>query len=297
MPNISLMLKSVAKEQGVGLEVVQKDYALSYLLAGIAQTPGLGVKMALKGGTALKKLHYPNYRFSEDLDFSTLKLGVLPKADELIQAAVEHMISLLQQRGPFAAQVEPLTLRLPHPGQQMAYTVRVQFPDQHQALCRLKVEITVDEPVLQQTAEYSILHGFPEPFESRVLGYCLEEIAAEKLRALLQSRQKLSSRGWGASRVCRDYYDLWWILKREKLTGVPDLFARKCAVRQVSFHSPEDFVDLDLMETARREWDQQLSPFLAKATPKEKVLAEVQTLILSLFQEVESSNLSAPTGE
>jgi uncharacterized protein len=284
MPNVSLMLKSIAREQGVSLEVVEKDYALSYLLAGMAQTPGLGEKMALKGGTALKKLHYPNYRFSEDLDFSTLKLGGIPGADKLMQTVMKNMLSLLQQKGPFEAHVEPLTLRLPHPGQQMAYTVRVQFPDQRQALCRLKVEITVDEPVLQQTAEYSILHGFPESFESRVLGYSLEEIAAEKLRALLQSRQKLSSRGWGASRVCRDYYDLWWILNREKLTGVPDLFSKKCAVRQVSFHSPEDFVDPDLMETARREWDQQLSPFLMKTTPKEKVLAEVQTLILSLFQ-------------
>lgn len=283
MPNVSLILKSIAKEQGVGLEVVQKDYALSYLLAGMAQTPGLGVTMALKGGTALKKLHYPNYRFSEDLDFSTLKLGGIPGTDELMQTAVKNMLNLLQETGPFGVQVEPLTLRLPHPGQQIAYTVRVQFPDQRQALCRLKVEITVDEPVLQQTTEYSILHGFPESFEGRVLGYCLEEIAAEKLRTLLQSRQKLSSRGWGASRVCRDYYDLWWILKREKLTGIPDLFARKCAVRQVSFQSPEDFTAPDLMETARREWDQQLSPFLMKPPPKEKVLAEVQTLIHSIF--------------
>ena len=33
MPNVSLMLKSATREQGVSLEIVQKDYALSYLLA------------------------------------------------------------------------------------------------------------------------------------------------------------------------------------------------------------------------------------------------------------------------
>ncbi len=38
---------------------------------------------------------------------------------------------------------------------------------------------------------------------------------AEKLRALLQSRARLHARGWGATRVCRDYYDLWAVLKRE----------------------------------------------------------------------------------
>jgi hypothetical protein len=48
MPNVNQMLKSMARDQGVGLEVVQKDYALSYLLAGIAQTPGLGEKIVLK---------------------------------------------------------------------------------------------------------------------------------------------------------------------------------------------------------------------------------------------------------
>ena len=143
----------------------------------------------------------------------------------------------------------------------------MRFPDQRQALCRLKVEITVDEPVLLRAGERSILHGFPEPFEASILGYALEEIVAEKLRALLQSREKLTKRGWGASRVCRDYYDLWYILKREKMTGIPDLVSRKCAVRGVSYQSPDEFVSPDLVETARREWDQQLRSFPHKNPP------------------------------
>jgi predicted nucleotidyltransferase component of viral defense system len=36
MPNVSQMLKSMAREQGVSLEVMQKDYSLSYLLVSIA---------------------------------------------------------------------------------------------------------------------------------------------------------------------------------------------------------------------------------------------------------------------
>jgi len=122
MANISLRLKSLAKEQGISLEIIQKDYALSYLLAGMALTPGLGEKIALKGGTALKKLYYPDYRFSEDLDFSTLEHGILPNGNELLQIAVNRTTNLLQERGLFDAQVEPFILRLPHPGQQMAYT-------------------------------------------------------------------------------------------------------------------------------------------------------------------------------
>jgi predicted nucleotidyltransferase component of viral defense system len=246
MPIVSQLLKSMASKQGVSLDVMQKDYALSYLLAGIAQTPSLGEKIVLKGGIALKKRYYPKYCFSEYLDFSTQELGALPKGDELIQAAVDRMAGLLQEHGPFDVQVEPLTLRLPHPGKQMAYTVRVRFPDQRQALCRLKIEITV----LLQAREHPILHSFSETFTTSIFGYALEEIVAEKLRALLQTHEKLTNRGWGASRVCRDCYDLWWILGREKLSDVPALFTKKCTVRQVAFHTPEDFFSPDLIETA-----------------------------------------------
>jgi uncharacterized protein len=284
MLNVSQMLKTMAREQGVGLEILQEDYAISYLLASMAQTQGLGEKIVLKGGTALKKLYYPDYRFSEDLDFSTLKLGVIPNMDALLQAAVTRMADQLQERGPFEVQVEPLILRLPHPGQQMASMVRVRFPDQRQALCRLKVEITVDEPVLLPARMYPIRHGFSEPFEAGIQGYALAEIAAEKLRALLQSRDKLTSRGWGASRVCRDYYDLWSILSREKLIGVPDLVKKKCAVRGVAYQLPDEFISPDLVETARREWNQQLSPFLRNPPEMERVLAEIRKLILGLFQ-------------
>lgn len=81
---LSVSALGIPNEFEAWAEVLEKDYALSYLLAGIAQTPSLGEKIVLKGGSALEKLYYPGYRFSEDLDFSTLKPGILPKGNELI---------------------------------------------------------------------------------------------------------------------------------------------------------------------------------------------------------------------
>ena len=40
MLDVSQMLRTYARERGVCLEIVEKDYALSYLLAAIAATPG-----------------------------------------------------------------------------------------------------------------------------------------------------------------------------------------------------------------------------------------------------------------
>ena len=50
--------------------VVEKDYALGWLLAGIAAHPVIGPRWVFKGGTCLKKCYFETYRFSEDLDFT-----------------------------------------------------------------------------------------------------------------------------------------------------------------------------------------------------------------------------------
>jgi len=50
--------------------------------------------MVLKGGTALRKSYFKDYRFSEDLDFSTLKLGVIPDLEEKIEALKRALSSL-----------------------------------------------------------------------------------------------------------------------------------------------------------------------------------------------------------
>lgn len=63
MPDISQLLRVYARERGVRLDIVEKDYALSYLLAAIAETPGLGEQVVLKGGTALKKNGLPGLSF------------------------------------------------------------------------------------------------------------------------------------------------------------------------------------------------------------------------------------------
>ena len=285
MPDISQRLHTDARQRGVRQDIVEKDYALSYLIAAIAGTDGLGDQLALKGGTALKKLFYPEFRFSEDLDYSTLRPGQSAGIEETMETAIRRMSGLLYERGPFQVHHEVLVLKQPHPGQQAAYLVHVQFPGQRQALCRLKVEITVDEPLLLPVEERHLLHGFGEDLPVAVNSYTLKEIVAEKLRALLQSHQRLRERGWGASRVCRDYYDLWWILQQEgRMDGVvPDLVDQKCDVRSVSYESPEDFLNPELLTVAKREWNQQLAPFVPNAPSVEQLLADVSPLILTLW--------------
>jgi len=197
MPTVRQIIRNQADLRSVPFWIVEKDYASSYLPAGITVTDSLADNMVLKGGTALRKSYFKDYRFSEDLDFSTLKLDVIPDLEEKIEAAIKNTEDMLQTRGPFRVQHERLTSRDPHPAGQSAFTVHVQFPYHRRPLCRLKIEIAVDEPVMLAPEQRLILHEFPESIEVKAQVYTLPEIAAEKLRALLQSRARLEARGWG----------------------------------------------------------------------------------------------------
>jgi predicted nucleotidyltransferase component of viral defense system len=286
MPNVPQLIRSVTQKTKVQQYIVEKDYAISYLLGAIGQMHILGESLVLKGGTALKKLYFADYRFSEDLDYSTLAMGPIKQIDSLMETAVHSMGEMLNERGPFQVELEPLQLKQPHPGNQKAYLVRVQFPAQRQLLCRLKVEITVDEPIFTPVEIRPVLHGFAEDMDVRIPVYSLAEITAEKLRALLQSKARLQERGWGASRVCRDYYDLWNLLQIRGLKS-PELIPllnKKCVVRDVAYTSPNNFFSEDLLAVASNEWTQQLLPFVPDAPPAAELLPQVQSLILSIWE-------------
>lgn len=286
MPNVPQLIRSVTQKTKVQQYIVEKDYALSYLLAAMNSTDGLGDNLVLKGGTALKKLYFADYRFSEDLDYSTRMIGPIKQIDSLMETVVHSMDEMLIERGPFQVGLEPLLLKQPHPGDQKAYLVRVQFPEQRQPLCRLKVEITVDEPIITPVEIRPVLHGFAEEIDVSIPVYSLTEITAEKLRALLQSKARLQERGWGASRVCRDYYDLWNLLQVPggKSSDLIPLLAQKCVVRDVTYASPDDFISQDLMTEASAEWAQQLLPFVPDAPPAEELLPQVRSFILSIWE-------------
>lgn len=276
MATVEQQLRAASRAQPtIPYWVLEKDYALGYLLAGMAQAPALAAALILKGGTALRKFYFADYRFSEDLDFSAT--APLTEVEADLQAAIAATHALLAERGPFEIAAERLILREPHPGGQDGFTVRVRFPSQREAQCRLKVEISYDEPVLLSPVRRSLLHRYDAPPAAEWQCYALEEIVAEKLRALLQSRARLHARGWGASRVCRDYYDLWYVLSHStlNLARFPELLARKCALRDVTFAAPADFLASELQAVAQAEWGRQLLPFVPDGPPAVQVLTDL----------------------
>lgn len=60
----------IAAQTSLTPHVVEKDYVLGWMLAGIYAHEELAESWLFKGGTCLKKCFFETYRFSEDLDFT-----------------------------------------------------------------------------------------------------------------------------------------------------------------------------------------------------------------------------------
>ena len=67
MKPIRKRLEEARRNTGLSWEIIEKDYILSWVLAGIAVNVKLQNELIFKGGTALKKCYFGNCRFSEDL--------------------------------------------------------------------------------------------------------------------------------------------------------------------------------------------------------------------------------------
>ena len=211
MTPLEKLLRAEARRLGIGVEVLLKDYAIGHVLGAIAAEPTLADTLVFKGGTALKKLYFGDYRFSEDLDFTAAGAPSGPALEAALRDVAGRALATLGARGPFAIVVERQEHRDPHPAGQEAFDLRMQYPWQRTPLCVVKVEVTADEPVVLPPDHRPILHGYGEPVPGILPVYRLDEIVAEKLRAVLQCVAANTRRRWTRSRP-RDYYDLWRIL-------------------------------------------------------------------------------------
>ncbi len=282
-------LEEARKNTRLPWEIIEKDYIISWVLAGIGVNEKLKNGLILKGGTALKKCYFGEYRFSEDLDFSAKKN--IPRKDEL-EKEIEHTCELATE---LAREVSPLELKAeryiekdPHPTDQEAFIIKGKLPWHREFLAKVMIEITVDEPVKIETHARKIIHGYGEDISQEIFVYSLEEIVAEKMRALLQHLQKLKERGWSRSRA-RDYYDLWKIFNHYqaqlRMNILPNLFLEKCKLRDITFRGPEEFFDKILVDYVSRTWEQWLGPLVAELPEFKTVIHNLKQKLFELFRD------------
>jgi len=227
--NLSRLSNRLAKEGGrrIPEAVLERDYCLSWFLVGLSQSP-LRKRLLFKGGTALKKCYFTDYRFSEDLDFTLsdeVPFETIHKELEtaFAQAHKASGVALRYARADRHAHANSHTFYL-------AYEGPLPGPPGGR---EVKVDITIREEVVSPVEERPVLRGYEEyediPENAVVRVYSLKEIAAEKVLAVTDR----------ARNEPRDLYDLWYLCGEDhvELAELMDVINRKLTFRGQSLEA------------------------------------------------------------
>jgi predicted nucleotidyltransferase component of viral defense system len=180
----------IAAQTSLTPHVVEKDYVLGWMLAGIYAHEELAKSWLFKGGTCLKKCFFETYRFSEDLDFTLRDDAHL---DEAFLKRVFGEIGewIYEETGievP-ADKQEFEIFRNPRGNISCQGKISYRGPvSSTHALPRIKLDLTADEHVVLPPTSVQIFHPYSDAPEEgiEVLAYDYVEAFAEKFRALAE---------------------------------------------------------------------------------------------------------------
>ena len=204
--NISLLSNRLAREGGrrIPEAVLERDYCLAWFLVGFSRSP-IRKRLVFKGGTALKRCYFGDYRFSEDLDFTLAEEAPL----ETILAELEGVYAEVQQSSGVIIRYSREDRRK-HQNSHTFY-LAYEGPLPSTSTKEVKVDITISERIVMPVQERPVLKGYDEysdlPEDSNILVYALDEILVEKVVALTDR----------ARNEPRDLYDVWYLTAKQNM--------------------------------------------------------------------------------
>ena len=261
--NISMISNTLPPAGGrrIPEAVIERDYVLAWFLSGLAGHPLRDV-LAFKGGTALRRCWFEDYRFSEDLDFTLTR----PITLEDILAGLTEIFAAVEA----ACGLRIAFDREDRHSHQNSHTFYLRYQGPLPAANDVKVDITITEVLcfpLQDRPIHRIYDSFDDlPEGPTVKVYDIKEIVVEKLLAL-------SDR---ARNEPRDLYDLWYLFGSTDLR-VAEMRAEldtKLALRQRVVAGMEQAIAAK-EDRLRRLWDARLSHQMSNLPPFDDVFREV----------------------
>jgi len=269
-----LELRERAREWSLREDVVEKDYALGWLLWGIASEPTIADAWVFKGGTCLKKCYFETYRFSEDLDFTLLE-GATVESD-----ALRTIFATIGERIYEAAgieiprdQIRFEAYQTPRSGRAIEGRIYYRGPRRPGGdLPRIKIDLTPDEVLVYDPIRRQIAHPYSDGFPTAAQPSCysLPEIFGEKLRALAERC------------LPRDLYDVVSVFRRPDARGaeavVFDVLKEKCRYKEIPVPTRASIEASPRRAELESEWRNMLGHQLPELPPIDLYLAELQEL-------------------
>ncbi len=177
---------------------IEKDYVLNWLLAGIAESVELKQQWIFKGGTCLKKCYFKEYRFSEDLDFTITNPSHLN--EEFLRAIFYKIAENIHEYSGIEIPKEKIAFEVyKNTRGQLSVQGKIAYRGpmgRRSSEPTVKLDLNWDEIVVGPPVLKEIHHPYSDQAfnKVKVLTYSIEEIFAEKLRALAQRTSPVTVR-------------------------------------------------------------------------------------------------------
>ena len=257
-------------EWGLREDVIEKDYVLGWLLAGIAAEPALQASWVFKGGTCLRKCYFETYRFSEDLDFTVIDGG--PEEPSSLVPILGRISAWLLERCGLGLEVSEGSVRRAANRRGMPTTVaRIAYrgPRNPPNLPKVRIDLTSDEVLVNTIHRRAIVHPYSDSslVSMEVTSYSIVELFAEKIRALAERCRP------------RDLYDVINLYRHPDLGAAPqsvrDALARKCAHSDIPVPDATSILESPFRSELGQEWANMLDHQLPHLPPVDEYWAAV----------------------
>jgi predicted nucleotidyltransferase component of viral defense system len=262
----------LARQLRLNPHVVEKDYALGWVLAGIFANDRLAESWIFKGGTCLKKCFFETYRFSEDLDFTLQDESHLDRTF-LEQAFAEIGAWIYERSGlEFPANQQGFDIYdNPHGHRYCLGRIGYRGPVSPTSggWPRIKLDLTADERLVLPPVRLPIFHPYSDTPDGGIVvrAYAYEEAFGEKVRALAERMRP------------RDLYDVINLYRNAEPRPSPsvllDVLAQKCEFKGIAIPKAGD------LEPFRNElesaWEHMLRHQLPALPPVESFWNELPT--------------------
>ena len=263
-------IKNLAIEWGLREDVIEKDYAIGWLLWGIGSDPDLNDFWVFKGGTSLRKCYMETWRFSEDLDFTVLPGG--PVEPGILGPVIDRIIRKVQDESGIDFLTVPPKYRHFDRFNSVQGSVYYRGPRNARSVSGIKLDISGSEKVARPTVIRPISHGYSDslPDPALIRCYAFEEVFAEKLRAM-------SERGRP-----RDLYDIVFLYRRRYPGLAPDVIKtvleEKCRFKKIPYPTVESIRNAQSRAELVSEWGNMLGHQVQSLPPFEEFWDEIPNI-------------------
>jgi len=220
-------IKRLSGEIKIPVGIIEKDYVLTLTLSLLSNSKMIKY-MVFKGGTAIKKMYFPDARFSVDLDFDFNGIAInkiKKEIAELIRLDMFDKVKFMKIKDEFESKNKDV----------YRCTIEYEGPIKHNINQSVRLDFSGRASNLCKVEKRKILENYAsETTDVTIRTMDLTEIFAEKCRALITRKEQKS----------KDLYDICFLINKgvtadkrlidKKLSGYKERFDMNYFTRAIN---------------------------------------------------------------